>query len=68
MVLPIRNGHLKTGTWQQVVAINHDNHPRKRTIEITIIGTAEKKEVGKGLKSEVGMRNAEVGKKEMRRV
>jgi secondary thiamine-phosphate synthase enzyme len=47
MVLPIRNGHLKTGTWQQVVAINHDNHPRKRTIEITIIGTAEKKEVGK---------------------
>jgi hypothetical protein len=30
-----------------VVAINHDNHPRKRTIEITIIGTAEKKEVGK---------------------
>jgi thiamine phosphate synthase YjbQ (UPF0047 family) len=41
MVLPIRNGHLKTGTWQQVVAINHDNHPRKRTIEITIIGTAD---------------------------
>ena len=38
IVLPIRNGHLKAGTWQQVVAINHDNHPRKRRIEVTIIG------------------------------
>ena len=38
IVLPVRNGSLKTGTWQQVVAINHDNHPRKRTIEVTIIG------------------------------
>ena len=38
IVLPIRNGHLKTGTWQQPVAINHDNHPRKRTIAVTIIG------------------------------
>ncbi len=28
IVLPIRNGNLKTGTWQQLVAINHDNHPR----------------------------------------
>ena len=38
IVLPIRNGNLKTGTWQQLVAINHDNHPRKRTIAVTIIG------------------------------
>lgn len=38
IVLPIRNGNLKTGTWQQVVAINHDNRPRERTIEVTIIG------------------------------
>ncbi|CAB1069750.1 Uncharacterized protein AF0741 (similar to YjbQ) [Olavius algarvensis Delta 1 endosymbiont] len=41
IVLPIRAGNLKTGTWQQVVAINHDNHPRKRTIEVTIIGMRE---------------------------
>ena len=41
IVLPIRNGSLKTGTWQQAVAINHDNHARKRTIEVTIIGTGE---------------------------
>ncbi|MBW2428112.1 MAG: YjbQ family protein, partial [Deltaproteobacteria bacterium] len=34
-------GGLKTGTWQQVVAINHDNHPRQRTIEVTIIGAGD---------------------------
>ena len=38
IVLPIRNGNLKAGTWQQAVAINHDNRPRRRTIEVTIIG------------------------------
>jgi secondary thiamine-phosphate synthase enzyme len=39
IVLPIRKGRLKTGTWQQVVAINHDNRSRQRTIEVTITGT-----------------------------
>ena len=39
IALPIRNGRLKLGTWQQVVAINHDNRRRHRTIEVTIIGT-----------------------------
>jgi secondary thiamine-phosphate synthase enzyme len=39
IALPIRGGRLKTGTWQQVVAINHDNHARSRTIEVTITGT-----------------------------
>jgi secondary thiamine-phosphate synthase enzyme len=39
IVLPIRDGSLRTGTWQQVVAINHDNRARKRTIEVTITGT-----------------------------
>ena len=39
ITLAVRNGRLKTGTWQQVVAINHDNHPRKRKIEVTITGT-----------------------------
>ena len=39
IVLPIREGRLKMGTWQQVVAINHDNRPRQRSIEITITGT-----------------------------
>ena len=38
ITLPLRSGKLRLGTWQQVVAINHDNHPRKRSIEVTIIG------------------------------
>ncbi len=40
LALPVRAGRLKTGTWQQVVAINHDNRARNRTIEVTITGTA----------------------------
>ncbi|MGD2272270.1 MAG: secondary thiamine-phosphate synthase enzyme YjbQ [Desulfobacterales bacterium] len=39
IALPIRGGRLKLGTWQQVVAVNHDNRPRKRKIEVTVIGT-----------------------------
>jgi len=39
IALPVRNGALKLGTWQQVVAVNHDNRPRTRRIEVTIIGT-----------------------------
>jgi secondary thiamine-phosphate synthase enzyme len=39
IALPVRSGRLRLGTWQQVVAVNHDNRPRKRTIEVTIIGT-----------------------------
>ena len=39
IAIPVRNGGVKLGTWQQVIAINHDNRPRKRTIELTVIGT-----------------------------
>jgi len=41
IALAVRYGRLKTGTWQQVVTINHDNHPRNRTIEVTVTGVAE---------------------------
>jgi secondary thiamine-phosphate synthase enzyme len=41
IALPIRKRRLKLGTWQQVVAINHDNRPRKRPIEVTIMGITE---------------------------
>ena len=40
LALPVRSGCLQTGTWQQAVAINHDNRARTRTIEVTITGTA----------------------------
>jgi secondary thiamine-phosphate synthase enzyme len=36
--IPIRNGKLLLGTWQQAVLINHDNRARKRCVEVTIIG------------------------------
>jgi len=39
LVLPIRRGRLHLGTWQQVVVINHDTGPRKRRIEMTLVGT-----------------------------
>jgi len=34
----IRDGKLVLGTWQQIVLINHDIHPRKRRVTFTIIG------------------------------
>ena len=37
--LPVRGGELRLGTWQQAVVINHDNRPRRRTVEITLVGT-----------------------------
>ena len=36
--IPVRNGEVRLGTWQQVVVINHDNRPRERTLEVSIIG------------------------------
>ena len=39
IALPIRDGRLTMGTWQQAVIINHDNRARERVVDITIIGT-----------------------------
>jgi secondary thiamine-phosphate synthase enzyme len=36
--LAVREGRLRLGTWQQVVVINHDNRPRRRPIEVTVMG------------------------------
>lgn len=36
--IPVRDGKLTLGTWQQVVVINHDNGPRKRTVLLTLVG------------------------------
>ncbi len=38
VTVPIRKGKLATGTWQQVVLINHDVKPRERRVEVTVIG------------------------------
>lgn len=38
LIVPIRDGRMRLGTWQQVVLINHDNRPRRRTVEVTVVG------------------------------
>jgi secondary thiamine-phosphate synthase enzyme len=41
IAVAVRNGHLRLGTWQQVVIVNHDNRPRHRSIEVTVTGTVD---------------------------
>ena len=40
LVVPVRSGQLRLGTWQQVILINHDNRPRRRPVEVTVIGNS----------------------------
>ena len=40
LALPLREGALVTGTWQQIVLVDFDNRPRSRRVEIQIIGDA----------------------------
>lgn len=40
IVVPVRKGRLRLGTWQQVILINHDNRPRRRPVEVTVIGNS----------------------------
>lgn len=43
VAIPVRQGVLALGTWQQVVLINHDNRPRQRRVEVTVMGSAKGK-------------------------
>ena len=36
--LPVEGGAPLTGTWQQVVVIDHDNRPRRRRVRIQVAG------------------------------
>jgi secondary thiamine-phosphate synthase enzyme len=38
LVVAVRSGQLRLGTWQQIVLINHDNRPRRRHVDVTVIG------------------------------
>jgi secondary thiamine-phosphate synthase enzyme len=38
MTLPVAEGRIVLGTWQQVVLIDHDNRPRKRRIRVQVVG------------------------------
>jgi secondary thiamine-phosphate synthase enzyme len=35
--VPVRDGRLGTGTWQQVVLIDFDDRPRERTVEVQVV-------------------------------
>ena len=39
LAIPVREGTLYLGTWQQSVVINHDNRPRSRKVAVTVVGT-----------------------------
>lgn len=36
--IPVVDGKLLLGTWQQIVVIDHDNRPRSRNVRIQIVG------------------------------
>jgi secondary thiamine-phosphate synthase enzyme len=38
MTLPVVNGQLVLGTWQQVIFLDFDNRPRQRTVVIQCVG------------------------------
>ena len=38
LTVPVADGELMTGTWQQIVLIDFDNRPRYRDIILTFIG------------------------------
>ena len=36
--VPVRDGRLELGTWQQLVLIDFDDRPRRRTVVVQVIG------------------------------
>jgi secondary thiamine-phosphate synthase enzyme len=36
--LPVVDGELLLGTWQQVILVDHDNRPRSRQVRIQVLG------------------------------
>jgi secondary thiamine-phosphate synthase enzyme len=38
ITLPVEEGAPMTGTWQQVVVIDHDNRPRRRRVRVQVCG------------------------------
>jgi secondary thiamine-phosphate synthase enzyme len=41
LTVPIENGSLLLGTWQQIVLLDFDNRPRTREIIVQLIGDSE---------------------------
>lgn len=41
LTVPIENGKMTLGTWQQIVVIDHDNRPRERKVVVQVAGEKE---------------------------
>jgi len=39
LALPVVDGHLQLGTWQQIVVINLDNRAREREVVAVVVGS-----------------------------
>jgi secondary thiamine-phosphate synthase enzyme len=37
-VVPLKDGRLQTGTWQQFVLVDFDDRPRERTVMVQVVG------------------------------
>ncbi len=35
--VPVRDGRLETGTWQQIVLVDFDDRPRERTVVVQVV-------------------------------
>jgi secondary thiamine-phosphate synthase enzyme len=35
--VPLKDGRLQTGTWQQFVLVDFDDHPRERTVTVQVL-------------------------------
>ena len=38
VTVPVHEGELVLGTWQQIVVVDHDNRPRDRRVFVQIVG------------------------------
>jgi secondary thiamine-phosphate synthase enzyme len=38
LTVPLHEGRLVLGTWQQIVVIDHDNNPRERRVFVQVVG------------------------------
>jgi thiamine phosphate synthase YjbQ (UPF0047 family) len=38
ITLPVADGAVLLGTWQQIVLIDHDNRPRDRSVRVQLLG------------------------------
>jgi thiamine phosphate synthase YjbQ (UPF0047 family) len=38
IALPITGGQVPLGTWQQIVLIDSDTRPRRRTVHLSVVG------------------------------